>query len=86
MTLAMFLTWLLVAIVTGGVASIAVKRPGHGITADVLLTLVGSGLLCSALAATGVFGEASATSIGVIAFVGAGAAIAVQRTLTAAPS
>ena len=45
MTLVMFLTWLAVAVVTGRVASAAMKDGGHGMMADTLLALTGAGVV-----------------------------------------
>jgi hypothetical protein len=77
MTLATFVTWLVVAVVTGGVASAAVKYGGHGIIADVFLALTGGGVAFAIAAGIGLFPGLAATAL--VALSGAGLAIAVQR-------
>ena len=84
MTFTAFLTWIAVAVVTGWAASIVLKNGGHGIVADVLLALAGSGLVSVVVVGVvagfdGVSGFDLAAS-GAVALVGAVAAIATQRT------
>jgi uncharacterized membrane protein YeaQ/YmgE (transglycosylase-associated protein family) len=79
MTFAMFLTWIVVAVVTGFAASAVIKNGGPGVKADILLALAGSGLTCGVAALVGLFPQSSLAAPALVAFAGAGVAIAVQR-------
>ena len=77
MTLATFVTWFVVAVVTGWAASAAVKYGGHGMIADVFLALTGGGVAFAIAAGIGLFPDLAATAL--VALSGAGLAIAIQR-------
>ena len=81
MTLSVFVTWIVVAVITGSAASLVAKNGGPGATADVLLAVAGSGLASGVAAGFDLFpdsGVAAPMAIA-IAFVGAVAGIAAQR-------
>lgn len=82
----MFVTWIAVALATAGVAAGVMKYGGHGIKADVLLALAGSGLASVATAALDLFPQSGLAATAVVAFAGAGVAIAVQRRFFHAPA
>ena len=79
MTLAMFMTWLVVAVATGWVAGAAMKYGGHGMTADIFLALSGSGAAWLLAWAIALFPEPRLVATAVVAFAGAGVAISAQR-------
>ena len=79
MTLTTFVTWIVVAVLTGWAAGIVMKDGGHGIMADVLLAVAGSGLASGIAAGIDLFPQAGLAASAVVALVGAGAVIAVQR-------
>ena len=85
MTLAMFVTWIVVAGVTGWAAGSVMKYGGHGMKADVLLALSGSGLACAVAAGIDLFPQSGLVATAVVAFAGAGVVIAAQRKFFYAP-
>jgi uncharacterized membrane protein YeaQ/YmgE (transglycosylase-associated protein family) len=85
MTLATFVMWLVIAVVTGWAGGGVMKSGGHGMKADILLALTGSGLAAGVAAAIDLFPESGLAATAVVAFAGAGAALAVQRKWFCAP-
>jgi uncharacterized membrane protein YeaQ/YmgE (transglycosylase-associated protein family) len=79
MTFAMFLTWIVVAAVTGGAASAIIKRRGQGTMADIILALMGGGLACGGAVASDLFPQFGLVATALIAFAGACVAIGIQR-------
>ncbi|MGH7341579.1 MAG: hypothetical protein ACREKH_13895 [Candidatus Rokuibacteriota bacterium] len=85
MTLTTFMTWIVVAVGTGLAAGIVVRNGSHGTKADVLLAVAGSGLASAVAAGIDLFPQSGLAVAAVVALVGAGAAIAVQRKFFYAP-
>ena len=79
MTLLAFATWIVVALVTAWGASAVMKYGGHGLKADMLLGLTGAGAACGIAFGLDVFPEPGIAATAVVACVGAGVAIAIQR-------
>ena len=79
MTFATFATWIVVGVVVAWAAGAVMKHGRRGGTADVLLALAASGSASLAAWALGVFPEPGIVTTAVVAGVGAGTAIAVQR-------
>jgi uncharacterized membrane protein YeaQ/YmgE (transglycosylase-associated protein family) len=85
MTLTTFVTWIVTAVVTGWAAGIVVKNGGHGTKADIVLAVAGSGLASALAAGIDLFPNSGLAASAVVAFVGALAIIAVQRTFFYVP-
>ena len=85
MTLTTFMTWIVVAAVTGWAAGIVVKNGGHGTKVDILLAVAGSGLASGVAAGIDLFPQSGLASSAMVALVGAVAAIAAQRKFFCAP-
>ena len=81
----MFVLWVIVAAATGWAASRVLTYGGHGRTIDVFLALVGAGLVCSIVAAIGLFDGAGVWVPSVVAFASASTAITAQRLFFGAP-
>ena len=81
MTFVMFVTWVVVAVCTGGIASATRRNPDQGMTGDILLALLGSGLACGGVAAMDLVPDFGIVATAVIAFVGSGIAIGIRRTV-----
>jgi uncharacterized membrane protein YeaQ/YmgE (transglycosylase-associated protein family) len=75
----MFVTWVLVGVVAGLVAGLAMKRGGYGLGKDVGLGLVGSIGASWIFRATGMFPEAGIGTMVVVASIGAAIPIVAQR-------
>ena len=86
MTFVMFLTWVVVAVCTGAIASAASRNRDQGMAGDILLALSGSGLACGGVAAMDLLPDFGVLATAVIAFVGSGIAIGIRRTVRDAPS
>jgi uncharacterized membrane protein YeaQ/YmgE (transglycosylase-associated protein family) len=85
MTLTTFVTWIVVAVVIGWAAAVLARDGGHGIKADVLLAVAGSGVASVGAAGIDLFPQSGLAASAVVAVVGAVAAIAVQRKFFDAP-
>jgi uncharacterized membrane protein YeaQ/YmgE (transglycosylase-associated protein family) len=77
----MFVTWILVGLVTGWLISFLIRSGGHGRTWDVILGLVGSGAASTVAAGLGALSEAGIGAIAVVSFVGAAFMVVVQRKM-----
>lgn len=86
MTFLAFATWIVVAVGTAWGAAAVMKYGGHGLTADVLLGLIGSGSACGIVWGIDMFPELGMAATALVAFAGAGAAIALQRKFFYAPT
>jgi len=81
MTFEMFVTWVFVGLLTGGLAGFVIKDGGYGLIWDLILGLAGSS------AATGIFWVLGmrpepgqlVTAVAFVAFAGAAIAIVTQR-------
>ena len=80
MTFEGFVTWMVVGLLTGLLAGIAVKDGGRGLFGDMILGLVGSLIGNTLFHLLGGSSEAAWFVVAVIMFVGAAGVIAVQRT------
>jgi uncharacterized membrane protein YeaQ/YmgE (transglycosylase-associated protein family) len=80
-----FATWIAVAVVTAWGAGAVRKDGGHGLRADILLGLTGSGSACVMLWSIGMFLEPGIAATAIVAFAGASAVIAFQRWVFSAP-
>jgi len=85
MTFLTFATWIVVALMTAWAASAVMKYGGHGLKADVLLGLTGGGAACGIAFSLGVFPQPGIAATAVVACVGAGVVIALQRRSFQAP-
>lgn len=85
MTLLTFVTWIVVAVVTAWGAAGVMKYGGHGLKADILLGLTGSGSACGIAWSIDMFPDPGIAATAVVAFAGAGAVIAFQRRFFYAP-
>jgi uncharacterized membrane protein YeaQ/YmgE (transglycosylase-associated protein family) len=81
MTLEMFVTWIVVGLLTGGSFSFVMKNGGYGRILDVILGLAGSGVASTVVSALGVPSEAGRGAMAMAAFVGAAAIIVLQRKI-----
>lgn len=81
MNLEMFVTWIVVGFLTGGLIGFMMKDGGHGAISDVILGLAGSGAASTIVSALGAFSEAGSGAMAIAAFAGAAVIIALQRTL-----
>ncbi len=81
MNLEMFVTWVLVGLLTGGLAGFVIKDGGYGLVWDLMLGLAGSSAASGIFWALGVRPEPGqvVTAVAVVAFVGAAVVIVVQR-------
>ena len=75
----MFVTWIVVALLTSGFISLAMKRGGYGRIWDVILGLAGSGAASTLVSALGAPSEAGKGAIAIAAFVGAVSIIVLQK-------
>jgi uncharacterized membrane protein YeaQ/YmgE (transglycosylase-associated protein family) len=85
-TLAMFAAWLVMAAITGWVAAVATKSGSHGMKADIILALIGSGTACGVAGTIDLFPNSGVAATAVVSIVGAGVALAVQRKFFDAPA
>jgi uncharacterized membrane protein YeaQ/YmgE (transglycosylase-associated protein family) len=81
MNLEMFVTWIVVGLVTGWLISFLIRNGGHGRTWDVILGLVGSGAVSTVAAGLGALSEAGVGAIAVVSFVGATFMVVLQRKM-----
>ena len=79
MTLLTFVTWNVVALGTACGAGAVLKYGGHGLKADVLLAIVGSGSVCGIAWSLDILPDPGVAATAIAAFAGAGALIALQR-------
>jgi len=77
----MFVTWIVVALLTSGFISLAMKRGGYGRIWDVILGLAGSGAASTLVSALGAPSEAGTGAIAIAAFAGAVSIIVPQRKI-----
>ena len=85
MTLLTFATWIVVAVVTAWGARAVMKHGGHGLIADILLGLTGSGAACEIAWSLDLLPEPGIVATAIVAFVAAGATITLQRRFFSAP-
>jgi uncharacterized membrane protein YeaQ/YmgE (transglycosylase-associated protein family) len=85
MTPLTFATWIVVVLVTAWGANAVMKYGGHGLTADVLLGLAGGGSACGIAFGLGMFPQPGIAATAVVACVGAGVLIALQRRFLYVP-
>ncbi len=79
MNFEMFATWVVVGLLTGLGAGMAMKDGGYGRLWDVILGLVGSSTASMIVWVLGVASEAGNFTTAIVAFVGAAAVIVAQR-------
>ena len=77
----MFVTWIVVALLTSGFISLVMKRGGYGRIWNVILGLAGSGAASTLVPALGAPSEAGKGAIAIAAFVGAVSIIVLQRKI-----
>jgi uncharacterized membrane protein YeaQ/YmgE (transglycosylase-associated protein family) len=85
MNLEMFVTWIVVGFLTGGLIGFVMKDGSHGAIWDAILGLAGSGAASTILLASGWFSDASNGAMAIAAFAGAALIIALQRTFWPRP-
>jgi uncharacterized membrane protein YeaQ/YmgE (transglycosylase-associated protein family) len=85
MNLEMFVTWVLVGLLTGSLAGFVMKDGGHGLISDLMLGLVGSSAASGIFWNLGITPEPGhfVTAVAVVAFVGAAIVIVAQRKIDA---
>src|SRR2546422_5757870 len=71
MTAGMFATWLVVGLLTGWLAGVAMPQGGHGLLRDILLALVGSSAAGATLTALDLAPDAGPFTMALVAFLGA---------------
>jgi uncharacterized membrane protein YeaQ/YmgE (transglycosylase-associated protein family) len=81
MNVEMFVTWIVVGLVTGWSISFVMKDGGYGRIGDALLGLAGSGAVSTAASALGAPSEAGGGAMAIAAFVGAVVIIVLQRKI-----
>jgi len=79
MNLEMFVTWIVVGFLTGGLIGFVMKDGSHGAISDVILGLAGSGAASTIVSALGAVWEAGSGAMALAAFAGAAVIIALQR-------
>lgn len=79
MNVEMFATWVVVGLLTGWLAGMAMKDGGYGRLWDLILGLVGSSTASGIVWALGVAPEAGNFTTAVVAFAGAAMVIVAQR-------
>jgi uncharacterized membrane protein YeaQ/YmgE (transglycosylase-associated protein family) len=79
--LEMFVTWIVVGLVTVGLISFVMKDGGHGRIWDLILGLAGSGAASTVASAFAVPSEAGGVAMAVAAFVGAALVTVLQRKI-----
>src|SRR5438046_7212317 len=80
MTAGMFATWLVVGLLTGWLAGVAMPQGGHGLLRDILLAQVGSSAAGATLTALDLAPDAGPFPIALVAVLGAALVILRQRT------
>jgi uncharacterized membrane protein YeaQ/YmgE (transglycosylase-associated protein family) len=85
MNLEMFVTWVLVGLLTGWLVGFVMKDGGYGLISDLMLGLVGSSAASGIFLALGITPERGqfVTAVAVVAFVGAAVVILAQRKMYA---
>jgi uncharacterized membrane protein YeaQ/YmgE (transglycosylase-associated protein family) len=86
MTFELFVTWILVGLLTGWLAASLMKEGGHGLRYDLGLGLLGGGAASGVYWAMVASPDAGALATGVIAFLGAGVVVVAQRKIWTAPA
>jgi uncharacterized membrane protein YeaQ/YmgE (transglycosylase-associated protein family) len=81
MSLEMFVTWIVVGVLTGGLIGFVMKDGGHGAISDVILGVAGSGAASTIVSAFGAVWEAGRGAMAIAAFAGAALIIALQRKM-----
>lgn len=81
MTTEMFATWVVVGLLTGGLAGFVMKDGGYGWTWDLLLGLAGSGIVTTFASSVGAPSEAGRVAMAVVSVVGAAFAVVSQRKI-----
>src|SRR3989442_14801745 len=79
MSFTMFVTWVLVGVVAGVLAGLAMKRGGYGLKKDIIFGLVGAIGLSWIFRAVGLFPQAGIVAMAFVAAVGAVIPIVAQR-------
>ncbi len=79
MSLEMFVTWVVVGLLTGGLAGFVIKDGGYGRIWDLILGLAGSSVASGIFWALSVRREPGQVVTAVAAFLGAALVIGVQR-------
>jgi uncharacterized membrane protein YeaQ/YmgE (transglycosylase-associated protein family) len=81
MSLVMFVVWVLVGLLTGGVAGVVMKDGGYGRRADIVLGLVGSLVGSAIFWAMWSSPDTGMVAVAIAAFGGAAALIVGQRKI-----
>jgi uncharacterized membrane protein YeaQ/YmgE (transglycosylase-associated protein family) len=81
MSLEMFVTFIIVGLVTGWLSSLVMDEGGHGRVWDLILGLAGSGAASTAASALAIPPEAGTTAMAVAACIGAAFVIVLQRKI-----
>ena len=81
MNLEMFVTWIIVGLLTGWLMSFVLTDGGYGRISDAVLGLAGSGAASTVASALGVPSEAGWGAMAVAAFVGAAVIVVLQRKI-----
>jgi uncharacterized membrane protein YeaQ/YmgE (transglycosylase-associated protein family) len=77
----MFVTWIIVGLLTGWLISFVLTDGGYGRTSDAILGLAGSGVASTVASALGAPSEAGSGAMAVAAFVGAALITVLQRKI-----
>lgn len=85
MTPLTFATWIVVAVVTACGATVVMKVGGHGMKADILLGLAGSGSACVTAWSLDMFPGPAIAATAIVAFSAVVAVITLQRRFFYAP-
>jgi uncharacterized membrane protein YeaQ/YmgE (transglycosylase-associated protein family) len=81
MSLLMFALWVLSGLLAGLLAGIVTRHGGHGLRWDLILGLAGSIVVSAIFRALGIAPDAGMVAMVIVALVGAGGAIVVQRAM-----
>jgi len=81
MSLEMFVTWIVVSVLTAGLIGFVMNDGGHGAILDVILGLAGSGAASTIMSALGAVWQAGRGAMAIAAFAGATLIIALQRNM-----
>ena len=84
MTLTMALTWIVVGLLTGWLATRIAREGGHGLVWDLLLGVAGSSVASVICWNLGASADAGALAMAIVAFVGATTMIIAQRSVWSA--
>jgi uncharacterized membrane protein YeaQ/YmgE (transglycosylase-associated protein family) len=79
MTLSMFMSWVLMGVLAGGLADTVMKRGGYGLRCDMLLGLAGSVVASGIFLALTVSPQSGVLTMAAVAFIGAAVPIVAQR-------